>query len=56
MGDRVKIIGTRYATGQTVPAWVKKSSYSIRSVDNTRKRVLLAGILSWVAFDDVVKE
>lgn len=53
VGDRVKVTGVRYATGQTIPAWVKKSSYSIRSVDNTKKRVLLAGILSWVAFNDI---
>ena len=56
VGDRVKIVGTRYATGQTIPSWVKKSSYSIRSVDNIKKWVLISGILSWVAFDDVVKE
>ena len=29
VGDKVKITGTNYATGQTVPGWVKQNTYTV---------------------------
>lgn len=54
VGEYVKIIGDTYSTGQTIPSWVKQSSYPIIQVDNDK--VLLGNDLdSWVNDDEVVK-
>ncbi len=46
-GDTVKIIGTKYATGQTIPAWVKLKNHTVKSVGANGK-VLLGEINSYV--------
>lgn len=52
-GDRVKIIGTNYATGQKVPLWVKLRTFTISQVKTDR--VLLKEIQSWVYIKDIKK-
>ena len=53
VGDRVKIIGTKYATGQTIPFWVKLRTHTIQRID--KNRVLLKEILSFVFIKDIKK-
>jgi N-acetylmuramoyl-L-alanine amidase len=53
VGDKVKIksSATHYATGQTIPNWVKGQTYTIKQVESGR--VLLKEIVSWVYKIDV---
>lgn len=53
VGDKVKIksSATHYATGQTIPNWVKGQTYTIQQVKSDR--VLLKEIISWVFKKDV---
>ena len=51
-GDTVKITGKCYATGQTIPAWVKLRNHTVKSV-NASGKVLLKEINSYVWADDL---
>ena len=51
VGDRVKITGTNYATGQRVPAWVKLRKYTVSKVQDGK--ALLKEISSWVHTKDI---
>jgi N-acetylmuramoyl-L-alanine amidase len=53
VGDKVKIksSATHYATGQTIPNWVKGQTYTIQQVKSYR--VLLKEIISWVYKKDL---
>ena len=51
VGDKVKITGTKYATGQTVPGWVKNNTYTVKQVSGNR--ALLSDIISWVYMSDL---
>lgn len=51
VGDKVKITGEKYATGQTVPDWVKKQTYTVKSV--SAEKALLGEITSWVYLKDL---
>lgn len=51
VGSRVKVIGTNYATGQTVPSWVKSNVYTVGEVSGDK--ALLNDILSWVYIRDL---
>lgn len=54
VGATVTITGTKYATGQTIPAWVKKKTHIVSRIDG--KRALLGengGICSWVNLTDI---
>lgn len=51
VGDMVKVIGTNYATGQNIPAWVKSRAYKVAQVKPDR--VLLSPINSWVLIKDI---
>lgn len=53
VGDKVKIIGSNYATGQAIPDWVKSNVYTIQQLTNTE--ALLQEIESWVYISDIVK-
>lgn len=54
VGDRVKIIGSHYATGQKIPTWVKLKTYTVGRLNGTR--ILLKEIVSWVYDNDIKKE
>ena len=45
-GDIVKIKGSKYATGQKIPMWVKLKKHTVKSVSGSR--ALLKEINSWV--------
>ena len=54
VGDYVKPTGKKYATGQTIPAWVKQRSHKVSQIKGNR--VLLGypnGIRSWVYLNEV---
>ena len=50
-GDTVKITGSKYATGQNIPFWVKLKSHTVKSVSGNR--ALLKEINSWVYIADL---
>lgn len=53
IGNKVKVIGTNYATGEVIPGWVKENTYEVIQVSNSK--VLLGGIMSWVYTKDIKK-
>ena len=50
-GDIVKIKGSKYATGQKIPAWVKLKKHTVKSVNG--EKALLKEINSWVYTADL---
>lgn len=50
-GDIVKIKGSKYATGQKIPFWVKLKSHTVKSVSGNK--ALLKEINSWVYTADL---
>ena len=50
-GDIVKIKGSKYATGQRIPMWVKLKKHTIKSVNG--EKALLKEINSWVYTADL---
>ena len=55
-GDYVKPTGTKYATGQTIPQWVKERSHQVYQIKESENKVLLGhpdGINSWVYLNEV---
>lgn len=50
-GDIVKIKGSKYATGQNIPLWVKLKKHTVKSVSGDR--ALLKEINSWVYTADL---
>lgn len=52
IGQQVKVVGEKYATGETVPQWVKNNIYPIIQVEND-KVLLGQGLDSWLKNEDV---
>lgn len=50
-GDIVKIKGSKYATGQNIPVWVKLKKHTVKSVNG--EKALLKEINSWVYISDL---
>lgn len=50
-GDIVKIKGSKYATGQRIPMWVKLKKHTVKSVNG--EKALLKEINSWVYVSDL---
>ena len=53
LGDKVKIIGTHYVTGQVVPSSIKDRTHTIEKI--SKDRCLLKEIKSWVYEKDLKK-
>ncbi len=51
VNSTVKLIGTKYTTGQNIPAGVRNKNYTVMQISNDK--VLLKEILSWVYVKDV---
>lgn len=51
VGSRVKIVGSKYATGQSVPGWVKSNVYPV--IQMSGDKALLGEIMSWVYTADL---
>src|SRR5690606_7851398 len=48
---KIKSSATKYATGQTIPSYVKNKTYTVMQVKSDR--VLLKEIMSWVYKKDI---
>lgn len=56
VGSYVKPTGQKYATGETIPKWVKQRSHKVSQIKTSQNKVLLGhpnGINSWVRLDEV---
>ena len=56
VGCYVRPTGQKYATGQTIPGWVKERSHKVSQIKESQNRVLLGhpdGINSWVFLSEV---
>ena len=56
VGDYVKPTGKKYATGETIPNWVKERSHKVSQIKASQNKVLLGnpdGINSWVYLSEV---
>ncbi len=56
VGDYVKPTGSRYATGQKIPNWVKQRKHKVSQIKSSQNKVLLGhpnGINSWVYLSEV---
>lgn len=51
VGSKVKITGSKYATGQEIPSWVKVKTYTVKELQGDK--VLLQEIMSWVYKKDI---
>ena len=51
VGSRVKITGSKYATGQSIPSWVKDNVYNVQQIKGDR--ALIKEIVSWVYTKDL---
>ena len=54
VGSTVKVSGAKYATGQTIPGWVKSTTHKVSEISGDR--ALLGrdgGICSWVYLNDL---
>ncbi|MBQ9396648.1 MAG: N-acetylmuramoyl-L-alanine amidase [Proteobacteria bacterium] len=51
VGSKVKVTGSRYSTGQTIPGWVKNNTYTVQEMGNGK--ALLKEIVSWVNLSDL---
>lgn len=52
IGTKVKVTGNKYATGQKIPDWVKKNTYTVTQI--RENKALLSDIISWVYITDLV--
>ncbi|MFR0019840.1 MAG: hypothetical protein ACLRU3_07780, partial [Paraclostridium sp.] len=52
VGSRVKIVGSKYATGESIPSWVRNNVYTVQQLKGDR--ALIKEITSWVYIKDLV--
>lgn len=55
VGSRVRVnSGAKtWATGQSIPTWVKGQTYTVQQLRNNNNELLLTGIMSWIRRSDV---
>ncbi len=51
VGSKVRVVGFNYATGETIPSWVKSNTYTVQQVNGDK--CLLSDIISWVYAKDL---
>ena len=51
VGMYVQMVGSKWATGQTVPSWVKNNKYKVKQISGDR--ALLDGVISWAYIKDL---
>lgn len=52
VGTNVKVAGATWATGQSIPSWVKNNTYTVIQISG--EKALLGGIMSWAWIKDLV--
>lgn len=55
VGGRVRVNqnASTWATGQSIPSWVKGQTYNVIQLRNSNKEALLADVMSWISVSDV---
>ena len=55
IGSRVRVNSSAktWATGQTIPSWVKGQTYTVGQLRNSNNELLLTGVMSWIRRSDV---
>lgn len=51
VGSKVKVSGSKYATGQSIPSWVRNNVYTVQQIKGDR--ALIKEITSWVYTKDL---
>lgn len=51
VGSKVKIVGSKYVTGQSIPSWVKSKTYTVQQLKGDK--ALIKEITSWVYTKDL---
>ena len=51
VGSKVKIVGSKYATGQSIPSWVRNNVYTVQQLKGDK--ALIKEITSWVYTKDL---
>ena len=51
IGSKVKIVGSKYATGESIPSWVRNNVYTVQQLKGDRS--LIKEITSWVYTKDL---
>ena len=51
VGSKVRVVGFNYATGESIPSWVKSNTYTVQQVNGDK--CLLKEIVSWVYIRDL---
>ena len=51
VGSKVKIVGSKYATGQSIPSWVRNNVYTVQQIKGDK--ALIKDIVSWVNTKDL---
>lgn len=51
VGSSIKITGSKYATGQSIPSWVKDNVYTVQQIKGDK--ALIKEIVSWVYTKDL---
>ncbi|MDU7213025.1 N-acetylmuramoyl-L-alanine amidase [Clostridium sp.] len=51
VGSKVKVSGSKYATGQNIPSWVKNNVYTVQQISGNK--ALIKEITSWVYTKDL---
>ena len=51
VGSKVRVVGFNYATGESIPSWVKSNTYTVQQVNGDK--CLLGEIVSWVYIRDL---
>ena len=51
VGSKVRVVGFNYATGESIPSWVKSNTYTVKQVNGDK--CLLSDIVSWVYAKDL---
>jgi len=55
VGSRVRVNqnASRWATGETIPSWVRGQTYTVSQIRNNNNELLLASVMSWIRRSDV---
>gem|GEM_PF-1486093 len=55
VGSRVRVnqTATTWATGQTIPSWVRGQIYTVQQLRNNNREALLGSVMSWIRVTDI---
>ena len=55
VGSRVRVNNNAqsWATGQSIPSWVRGQTYTVQQIRNNNTELLLSNVISWIRHNDV---